>query len=172
MDDESTQVAGQPTGQEDNTSKNEGLDPETLLHQKNHWKNKAVDPESGKTYKELLDEERAARTTTPQETAPAQPSQTKTNPSPASDDAWRQRIELKTDGYTSEEVDAIMELGGPQAINNPLVKEAIASIRKKAKSEAATPTDTAKSPIYQKFTEAELRAMPSAELEKILPHAD
>jgi hypothetical protein len=94
----------------------------------------------------------------------------KPNPSP-SDDEWKARIELKTDGYTSQEVDAIMQLGGPKAVGNPIVQEAIASMRKRAKSEAATPSDTAKSPVYKKYTQDELDAMSSTELEKILPHA-
>src|SRR5438067_698522 len=83
---------------------------------------------------------------------------------PGLSDEKYDRLELKTDGYSSDEVETIMELGGPKALTNPIVKEAIVSLRKKAKSQDATPSGTAKSPIYQKFTERDLRTMPLAEL--------
>lgn len=94
--------------------------------------------------------------------------QESTNNSPISDEKY-ERLELKTDGYSSEEVDHIMELGGLKSLENPLVKEAIANLRKKAKSEDATPSGTAKSPIYQKFTEQDLKRMPLEDLEKLIP---
>lgn len=83
-----------------------------------------------------------------------------------------ERLDLKTDGYKAEEVDMLMEIGGRKALENPLVKEAIAVMRRKSKSQEATPSGTAKSPIYQKFTERDLRNMPLAELEKIIPQGD
>lgn len=85
-----------------------------------------------------------------------------------SDDKF-QRLELKTDGYSSEEADFILRNGGIEAANDPYVKEAIASMRKKAKSLEATPAGTAKSPVFKKFSERELKNMPLAELEKIVP---
>lgn len=80
-----------------------------------------------------------------------------------------ERLELKTDGYSSEEVETIMELGGSKALENPIVKEAIATMRKKAKSQEATPSATAKSPIYKNLSERDLQGMSLAELEKIIP---
>lgn len=92
--------------------------------------------------------------------------QTETNQ--ISDEKY-ERLDLKTDGYKSEEVELIMELGGKKVIDNPVVKEAIANLRRKAKSQEATPAGTAKSPVFQKYSEQDLKRMPLSELEKIVP---
>lgn len=94
--------------------------------------------------------------------------QSELNDSPISDEKY-ERLDLKTDGYKNEEVDLIMELGGTKVLSNPIVKQAIADLRSKAKSQQATPSGTAKSPVYQKFTEKDLKRMDLAELEKIVP---
>ena len=80
-----------------------------------------------------------------------------------------ERLELKADGYSKDEIDQIMELGGTRALDNPLVSKAIQVARREAKSKAATPSGTAKSPVYQQFSERDLRKMSSEELEKIIP---
>ncbi len=96
-----------------------------------------------------------------------QPQQEASN-SPISDEKY-ERLELKIAGHSEDEVNSIMDLGGLKALDNPLVKEAIAIQRRKSKSQDATPSGTAKSPIFQKFSERDLRNMPLAELEKIIP---
>lgn len=45
-------------------------------------------------------------------------------------------------------------------------------IRKQARSNDANPEIGAKSPVYKKYTQADLNNMSSAELAKILPHAE
>jgi len=80
-----------------------------------------------------------------------------------------ERMELKLDGYSSDEVEAIMDLGGSKALSNPLVKGAIEQMRAKAKSQDASQSLNSKSPVYKKFTQEDLSKMSSAELEKILP---
>lgn len=95
------------------------------------------------------------------------------NPQSASYDVTPEkleRIELRQDGYSKEEVDAIMELGGSKSLSNPLVKNAIEVMRNKQKSENATESLSSKSPVYKKFTQADLNKMSSKELEAILPH--
>jgi len=49
---------GEPTPQKP-------IDPQSALAQKEHWRNKAVDPETGKTYKELLEEKEKASAPAP-----------------------------------------------------------------------------------------------------------
>jgi hypothetical protein len=78
-------------------------------------------------------------------------------------------LDLKTEGYKSEEVDFLMQNGGRKALDNPIVMAGIDAMRKKQKSQEATPSGTAKSAVYQKFTEADLKKMPLEELEKIVP---
>lgn len=82
-----------------------------------------------------------------------------------------ERIELRQEGYTSDEVDAIMELGGSKVLESKLVQSAIKQMRADKKSKEADSTFSAKSPVYKKHTMDELKGMSSAELEKILPHA-
>lgn len=94
-----------------------------------------------------------------------------TNPSPASPEMTDrlERAELRLEGYSADEVDEIMTLGGVKALNNELIKAGIEAKRKERKSLEATPTNSAKSPMYKQYTEAELRKMSSEDLEKILP---
>jgi hypothetical protein len=79
-----------------------------------------------------------------------------------------ERLELRTEGYSGEEIEAIMELGGRNSLQNPVVVKAIEVMRKEAKSKNATPSGTAKSPVYQKYTEQDLKKMPIEEFEKLL----
>jgi len=89
--------------------------------------------------------------------------------SPTSDDERFERLELKTEGFSSQEVDFLMQNGGRKALDNKIVMAGIEAIRKEQKSKEATPTGTGKSTVYQKYTEADLRKMPAEELEKIIP---
>lgn len=93
-----------------------------------------------------------------------------TNTSPDLDSRF-ERIELKTEGYSAEEVDFIMKNGGRSATQNEFVKAAITSMRAKNRSEEATPTSSAKSPVYKRHTRDELMNMSTEDLEKLLPHA-
>lgn len=79
-----------------------------------------------------------------------------------------ERIELRQDGYSKEEVDAIMELGGTRALENPLVKGAIETMRSKAKSQDEKQSLSSKSPIYKKYTKEDFDKMSSADMEKII----
>lgn len=78
------------------------------------------------------------------------------------------RLELKTDGYSSEETDLIMSLGGKSVLQNPVVQKAIEGLRKEAKSKSATPTGTAKSPIFQKYSAKDLKTIPLNEFEEMV----
>ncbi len=92
-----------------------------------------------------------------------------TNESSSSSDERFERLELKTEGYNSEEVDFLMQNGGRKALENKIAMAGIEAMRKSAKSTEATPSGTGKSAVYQKFTEADLKKMPAEELEKIIP---
>jgi hypothetical protein len=83
-----------------------------------------------------------------------------------------ERLELKTEGYSKEEIDFIMQNGGSKVLEtkeNNLVLDAIEASRKKKKSQDATPSGTNKSPVYQRYTEQDLKNMSLSELEKIIP---
>jgi hypothetical protein len=83
-----------------------------------------------------------------------------------------ERLTLKVDGYNDDEIAKIMELGGLKALSNPLVKKAVDVMREERKAEnAQVDTDGATSDFSRKYSEADLRKMSAAELEKILPSA-
>jgi len=83
-----------------------------------------------------------------------------------------ERIELQTKGYSDEEIDFMLPLGGKKAIENEFVKAAIESKRQQKRAEAATvDTDSAKSDIEKKYSAEQIANMSVAEMEKILPRA-
>lgn len=91
----------------------------------------------------------------------------------ASDEAtWRERIELKTEGYSEDEITFLQQNGGRKALENDYVKNTIKLMRDQKAAEAATvETDGGKSEVEKKYTDEQLRAMSTDELAKILPHA-
>ena len=108
--------------------------------------------------------------------APAPTTETPANPAPApkpsEDTAWKERIELKTDGYSDKEIDFIQKNGGRAGLEDPFVKAAVETIRGQSKAEQAQVAGEApKSEIEKQYTDAQLKDMPTAELEKILPKA-
>lgn len=91
------------------------------------------------------------------------------NGTSSDDNQWRERIELKVEGYKEDEVEFILQNGGRDSLDNPLVKAAINTVRKQQASLNATPSGTNKSPGYGKYTEKDLRNMSLEEIEKIVP---
>ena len=83
-----------------------------------------------------------------------------------------ERLELRTEGFSDEEIDFLRPYGGKKALENPYVKSAIDIMREKAKAESAVvDVDSTKSDIEKKYTADQLKNMPLEELEKILPKA-
>lgn len=78
------------------------------------------------------------------------------------------RIELKSEGYSTEEIDAIMDLGGIQVLNKPIVQNAIKAMRQEKKSKDVSVNLNSKSPVFKKYTQEDLSKMSSKELEKVL----
>lgn len=93
----------------------------------------------------------------------------KTPPVKNIDDSERfERLELRADGYSNEEIHEIMELGGTKVLNSKIVQSAIKAMRAEAKSKDAAQSLHSKSPVYKKFTQEDLSKMSSKEMEKIL----
>lgn len=122
---------------------------QTAIAQKEHWRSKA--------------------TRSKDEVTEQKPLQTTAN----ADDAWRQKMELKVEGFSEDEVDFILKNGGRKGLENPFVKTAIDSIRTQKQAESAVvDTDTGKSEIEKKYPLEEQRKMSVADLDKILPKAE
>lgn len=79
-----------------------------------------------------------------------------------------ERLELRADGYSKDEIDEIMSLGGTKVLNTKIVQSAIKYMRADNKSKNASETVSSKSPVYKKYTQEDLSKMSSAEMEKIL----
>lgn len=79
-----------------------------------------------------------------------------------------ERLELRADGYSKDEIDEIMALGGIKVLNTKIVQSAIKYLRADKKSKDASETVSSKSPVYKKFTQEDLSKMTAAEMEKIL----
>ena len=80
------------------------------------------------------------------------------------------KLELKAQGFNDEDIKFINANGGD--INNPYVKNALASVKVQRDAElAASITSSGQSDIEKKYSNEELRKMSPEELEKILPRA-
>lgn len=79
-----------------------------------------------------------------------------------------ERLELRADGYSKEEIDEIMSLGGTKVLNTNIVQSAIKFMRQDKKSKDAREPLSSKSPVYKKFTQDDFNKMSSKEMEKIL----
>jgi uncharacterized protein (DUF1697 family) len=79
-----------------------------------------------------------------------------------------ERLELRADGYSPDEIDAIQELGGAKALKNPVVQSAIKAMRAEKKSQDAKEPLNSKSPVFKKYTQQDLGKMSASEMEKIL----
>ena len=73
------------------------------------------------------------------------------------DAAWRERVELKTEGYSDEEVAYLQQNGGRKALENGFVKAGINAMREQKKAEQAAVESTAgKSEIEKLYTDKQL----------------
>lgn len=93
---------------------------------------------------------------------------------PNSDPVWQEKMELKLEGYRSEEeLEFIMSNGGKKGLEKPYVKAAIEAIRTQKNAEkAAIESSQDKSTLQKGYTDSELKNMSAAELYKILPKSD
>lgn len=83
-----------------------------------------------------------------------------------SDDKY-ERLELKVEGYSDEEIDLIKELGGKKALKNPILKKAVEDYRSEQKLAKATDIKSSGGSSKEKvYTDSDLRSMSTADLEK------
>lgn len=81
-----------------------------------------------------------------------------------------EKLELKTEGFSDQEIEFLKPYGGKKALENQYVKAALDAMREKDRAESAVvDVNSNKSDIEKKFTEDQLRNMPLEELEKLLP---
>lgn len=147
----------------------------TVSAQKKHWREKAIDPTTGKTYKELYEER--IKTTAPQSTTPPEPinnggdPEKKNVPSSSPDQEWifdnidaisslapDERAELR---QTAKElnVDPI------KFIKSKAGQAQLEKIRVEKKSQGATPTPSNQVPVFNGKPVADILRDPKASKE-------
>jgi len=85
------------------------------------------------------------------------------------DDERFERLELKTEGYTNDEINFILKNGGRQALEDPYVKMAIDKAREDRRNNDAIATNvSSKSAIERKYSQSDLAAMSADEMEAVL----
>lgn len=85
------------------------------------------------------------------------------------DDERFERLELRQEGYTNEQISFILKNGGRQALEDPYVKMAIERDREeKRATESVAMNVSSKSAIERKYSQAELANMSSDEMEAVL----
>lgn len=110
-----------------------------LLKQKNHWKEKAIDPETGKHYKTLYEESVAAAKPKPEEQSVPQNVATK-------DDLAEIRLQSK--GYSEEQIRSIKAYAKGQGkdpmevLEDPFVQSALSAQKAREEVQSAVPAPT------------------------------
>ena len=93
---------------------------------------------------------------------------TKEVPSQVPDlDKKLERLELKTEGYSDQEIEFISQYGGKKALDNPILKAAIEKVREEEKLAKATKIKSGGSSSKEKtYSEEDLNNMPLDKLEE------
>jgi undecaprenyl pyrophosphate synthase len=80
-----------------------------------------------------------------------------------------EELELKTEGYNKDEIEFLSQYGGRKALENPIIKTALETLREKAKAEnAIVDSSNPGSDIERKYTQGQLEKMSVAELEELI----
>jgi hypothetical protein len=131
---------------------------QTALAQKSHWKEKAIDPETGKPYKELLSEkERESSAHQPDKQAP-----------PATETPTELETRLKnleaveekrkfgfTNGMSPEEVDHLFAyaqgvgMKPADAMQTPFMKAGLKAFKEENRTASAIPGPSSRSPVVE-----------------------
>ena len=132
-------------------------DVATLNAQKKHWREKAVDQATGKTYKELYE---AAQKVKPNQ--PAEQEDVK------KDIQWLKAVEEKRQfgyqhGLSPEEADQVFNyaqgagIKPEKALEHPFVKSGLESLKATKRAQSATPRPSSRSPLVEGKTFSELK---------------
>lgn len=97
----------------------------------------------------------------------------KTKPQPkitnsSADTKWRERMELKVEGYDDASVDFILKNGGRKALENPFVVKAIEGMKEQRLAEQATIDSGAKSETEKRFNPKDFAKLSADEQIKVL----
>lgn len=86
-----------------------------------------------------------------------------------SDEKWKQRMELKVEGYDDEAIDFLLKNGGKKALENQYIVAAVDAMKTKKAAEAAIlGGEGQKSSVEKRFTPGEFSRLSSEEQLKAL----
>ncbi|MCL5667325.1 MAG: hypothetical protein M1383_06170 [Patescibacteria group bacterium] len=132
----------------------------TAVAQRDHWREKAKDPKTGKTYKELY--EQAVKPNQPEQVKPDSQPKPDASPQPAKPEQVSQDLpikdvlKLKSEGYSDAEILEIAEQANSMKIsvsallNNQTFKKGIEANRAEKKVNQGTPAPSQRAAFSQK----------------------
>lgn len=85
-----------------------------------------------------------------------------------SDVKWRERMELKVEGYDDQAIEFIQKNGGKKSLENPYISEAIKAMKEQKLAEKATLDEGSKSTTEKRFSEQEFAKLSTSEQIKVL----
>ena len=129
----------------------------TLNAQKKHWREKAVDPTTGKPYKELFEAAQQAKNNQPAEGDDVK-----------KDIQWLKAVEEKRQfgyqhGLSPEEADQVFNyaqgagIKPEKALEHPFVKSGLESLKATQRAQSATPRPSSRSPLVEGKTFKDLK---------------
>jgi hypothetical protein len=84
-------------------------------------------------------------------------------------DDWRERMELKVEGYNDKEIELLTKMGGRKALEDETVKKFLEVQREEEKSKAKVAMNTSsKSSVETRYTQEQISRMSVKEYEDVL----
>jgi len=140
---------------------------QTALAQKKHWRGKAIEPDSGKPYSELLKTAKEDKPNASNDSAGAQQGDDKTPTELEKDVAGLKISEEKrsfghANNFSPEETDHVFAFAAgagkkpSEVLEHPFIKSGIAAMRQQQGTDDATPGPSGRSPIVEGKTFKEM----------------
>lgn len=85
-----------------------------------------------------------------------------------SDAKWRERLELKVEGYDDQAIDFIQKNGGKKSLENPYIVKAIEAIKEQQIADKALVEEGSKSTVEKRFSPKEFAKLTADEQFKVL----
>jgi len=85
-----------------------------------------------------------------------------------SDAKWREKVELRVDGYDDQAVEFIQKNGGKKALENPYILKAIEAMKEQHMAERATIDEGSKSESERQFNPKDFAKLTASEQIKVL----
>lgn len=79
-----------------------------------------------------------------------------------------ERVRLEAKGYDDDQVEFLMKFGGSQATKDPAIMKVVETMKEQKAQEKAQATSSTQSKSSRRYSQEELRNMPTDKLEKLI----